>query len=361
MRQTMKYQYKILVKISTTVFASLLLLACQPSQESKIKVQKDNHKNTPISKINKNWQLVWQDEFDQPDIDSTKWSFEENCYGGGNDEQQCYTAQSKNAYISNGILNIIAIKEDFTGSKQTQDSKDYNKNDTRTLPFTSARLRTIHKGDWRYGRFEIRAKLPFGQGTWPAIWMLPTDWVYGGWASSGEIDIMEAVNLKTLSDDKDAKPKEIESRIHGTLHYGDNWPNNVYSGAPYKLPNNANPADDFHTYAIEWQAGEIRWYVDNIHYATQRADGWYSQNSPVENAPFNQKFHLILNLAVGGNWAGKVNDKGIDNSVFPQKMAVDFVRVYQCSVDLDSGKGCESIDKNARIVKGKKHAKAKKQ
>jgi beta-glucanase (GH16 family) len=289
------------------------------------------------------WSLVWSDEFDGSAIDLAKWEHEVNCNGGGNNEQQCYTADADNAYVAGGMLNIVA-KPAGAGSP---------------LPYTSARLRTLNKGDWTYGRFEIRAKLPQGQGTWPAIWMLPTDWVYGGWAASGEIDIVEAVNLKTASDAPDAEAGELESRVHGTLHYGKAWPENVSSGADYKFPADANPADVFHTYTLEWEESEIRWYVDGEHYATQRDSGWYSQYmqdgqlvTGEGSAPFNQKFHMLLNLAVGGSWAANVNDKGIDGNAFPQAMQVDYVRVYECSVAPNSGQGCATIGDNAEFVEG---------
>ncbi|WP_084618433.1 glycoside hydrolase family 16 protein [Cellvibrio sp. OA-2007] len=298
------------------------------------------------------WKLVWSDEFDGASIDTSKWNFEKNCWGGGNNEQQCYTDRATNAYVADGVLNIVAQREDFTGS----DSPEGDSPSTKTLPYTSARLRTKNIKEWTFGRFEIRAKLPAGQGTWPAIWMLPTNSPYGTWASSGEIDIMEAVNLKVVTNGS-----EPEANVHGTLHFGRNWPGNVNSGAAYKLPNKANPADDFHTYAVEWEEGEIRWYVDNVHFATQRETGWYGQymqdgvlkDAPL-GAPFDRysKFHLLLNLAVGGSWAGNVNNKGIDESVFPQKMLVDFVRVYECTGSPITGKGCATIDANAEIVAG---------
>ncbi len=298
------------------------------------------------------WELVWSDEFDGTTIDSSKWGYEKNCWGGGNNEQQCYTDRPVNSFVADGVLNIVAKREDFTGS----DSAEGESPTTKTLPYTSARLRTKNIKEWTFGRFEIRAKLPAGQGTWPAIWMLPTNSPYGVWASSGEIDIMEAVNLKTVTNGS-----APEARVHGTLHYGRVWPGNVNAGAAYSLPNNANPADDFHTYAVEWEEGEIRWYVDDVHFATQRETGWYGQymqdgtlkDAPV-GAPFDRfsKFHLLLNLAVGGNWAGNVNNTGIDASVFPQTMLVDFVRVYQCSVAPATGKGCATIGANAEIVPG---------
>ncbi|WP_040552153.1 glycoside hydrolase family 16 protein, partial [Rheinheimera nanhaiensis] len=233
--------------------------------------------------------------------------------------------------------------------------------------------------DFKYGRFEMRAKLPSGQGSWPAFWMLPTDEVYGGWPKSGEIDIVEAVNLKTVNAEGVA-----EANVHGTLHYGRDWPNNESSGKAYLLPDDINPADDFHTYAIEWQEGEIRWYVDGYLYQTQRASqlrrnadgvpvslshrGWFAEYFNIATgeletqwnaAPFDQRFHLLLNLAVGGNWPENVNNLGIDAEAFAngQTYEIDYVRVYQCGQDLDSGKGCETIragyDDAETLVEGK--------
>ena len=298
------------------------------------------------------WELVWSDEFDGTEIDTSKWGFEKNCWGGGNNEQQCYTDRPVNSYVADGVLTIVAQRETFTGPNTPEGDGP----GTATLPYTSARLRTKNIQEWTFGRFEIRAKLPAGQGTWPAIWMLPTNSPYGVWASSGEIDIMEAVNLKTVTGN--AAP---EARVHGTLHYGRTWPGNKSSGAEYTLPGGINPADDFHTYALEWEEGEIRWYVDGVHFATQRDTGWYGQymqdgelvDAPV-GAPFDRhsQFHLLLNLAVGGSWAGNTNNTGIDATVFPQKMLVDFVRVYQCSGSPVDGKGCATIDENAEIVPG---------
>jgi len=315
---------------------------------------------TEASLVNEQWQMVWQDEFDQAEIDLTKWGFEVNCYGGGNDEQQCYTDREENAFIDQGILKIVAVKENFTGPAAQDDDPAYNPSNTRTQPYTSARLRSKNKGDWTYGRFEISAKLPYGQGTWPAIWMLPTDWAYGGWAGSGELDIMEVVNLKAQSDEEGAIDGQEESRIVGSLHFGRAWPDNVYSNKAFHLPDGASPADGFHEYAVEWQDGEIRWYVDDIHYATQRDTGWYTQYMNDDgllvngegSAPFDQKFHLILNFAVGGNWAGNVNEKGIDESVFPQSLEIDYVRVYECSVSPSTGAGCETLGDGASLIEG---------
>ena len=275
-----------------------------------------------------NWELVWSDEFDGNNIDLTKWSFEQNCTGGGNNELECYTARPDNAYVSNGNLHIVAKKETFHGQAKNNDDPGYDPNDTSvTRDYTSARLRTKNKGDWKYGRMEIRAKLPQGQGMWPAIWMLPTDWVYGSWPLSGEIDIMEAIDSNTGTNG---------STVYGTLHYGDAWPNNKHSG------DSTSPAtnlwDNYHTYTVEWEDGEVRWYVDDKHYITQTKSGWYTSASTIDGAPFNQRFHMILNLAIGGSWPGNPDA----NTVFPQEMLVDYVRVYQCKLDTVTGKGCAS-------------------
>ena len=350
----------------TLAAALLLATGCQVSEPENTDTQSDsqsesspNNTTSQHHPTDKNWRLVWFDEFDAHSIDPAKWSFEQNCWGGGNNEQQCYTDRSENAFVEDGALHIRARKEDFTGPAENEDSDNYDPAVTRTLPYTSARLRTLNKGDWTYGRFEIRARLPEGQGTWPAIWMLPTDWVYGGWAASGEIDIMEAVNLKTQSDAEGAQPGDPESRVHGTLHYGRAWPDNVYSGTAYEFGEADNPADDFHHYALEWERGEIRWYVDGVHYATQTRQGWYTRFEQdgslvtgADDAPFNQDFHLILNLAVGGDWPGNVNDTGIDADAFPQTLSIDYVRVYQCDVDAVSGRGCATRSLDAETVAG---------
>ena len=302
------------------------------------------------------WTLVWSDEFDTETIDPAKWDHEENCWGGGNDEQQCYTTQETNSFIEDGVLKIVAIKEDFTGPDDPEGTGDVD----ATLPYTSARLRTKNLAEWTFGRFEIRAKLPSGQGTWPAIWMLPTNSPYGGWAAGGEIDIMEAVNLKTETM-VDGVLQPPEAAVHGTLHYGRVYPGRVQSGASYTLPDGINPADDFHVYALEWEDGEIRWYVDGVHYATQRETGWYSQyvvdgvltDAPV-GAPFDDQseFHLLLNVAVGGSWAASANNTGIDETVFPQTMEIDYVRVYECSASPTTGQGCATIGDDPEIVSG---------
>ena len=244
-----------------------------------------------------NWELVWSDEFDGEELDESKWSYQygtgasEGLTGWGNNESQYYTDREENIFVEDGKLHIVAREENYGG-----------------MDYTSARIRTINKGDWRYGRFEIRAKMPVGQGIWPAIWMMPTDDVYGGWAASGEIDIMEYLGHEP-------------DKVHGTLHYGGGWPDNVHTGDYYQL-GEGTFHDDFYTFTLEWEHGEMRWYVDGEHYQTQ--DDWYTQGHDFP-APFDQRFHMILNVAVGGNWPGYPDH----TTQFPQEMIVDYVRVYQ--------------------------------
>lgn len=285
------------------------------------------------------WEMVWSDEFEGSAIDTTKWSFEKNCTGGGNNELQCYTDRADNAFVADGKLHIVAKKETFSGQAKGDDDPTYNAGDTSVKrDYTSARLRSKNKGDWKYGRMEIRAKLPQGQGVWPAIWMLPTEWKYGGWPLSGEIDIMEAVNSGTAS---------AGNKVYGTLHYGDVWPNNKYEGSNYTPATNV--WEEYHTYAIEWEEGEIRWYVDNKHYQTETKKGWFTKGSTNENAPFDQKFHMLLNLAIGGNWPG--NPDGV--TTFPQEMTVESVKVYRCPADATTGKGCASnVDPAIKALTG---------
>ncbi len=290
----------------------------------------------PADEPGNGWTLVWQDEFNGSSIDMTKWSHEVNCWGGGNNELQCYTDRPVNSYVENGRLHIVALQEAFSGPAVTDDHPSYDPGDVSgSGTHTSARLRTKHKGDWRYGRIDVRARMPEGQGLWPAIWMLPTDEVYGGWPLSGEIDIFEAVNTNASGG----------NTIYGTLHYGREWPNNLHAGQAYTPV--ANIAQEFHTYTVEWEQGVIRWYVDGLHFATQTDSGWFTYSWQGQEygyqlgtgaAPFDQEFHLILNVAVGGDWPG--NPDG--GTQFPQTMEVEYVRVYECSFNTLTGAGCAS-------------------
>jgi len=261
------------------------------------------------------WALVWSDEFEEAEIDPAKWEHEVNCWGGGNGEDQCYVADAKNSYVEGGVLHIVAIKDAPSGPE----GGGSGNTGIVSKGHSSARLRTKNLADFKYGRIEARLRLPFGQGLWPAFWMLPTDEAYGGWAASGEIDIMEAVNLN---------PSEA---VHGTLHYGGAWPENTNTGL--STTPSSNPWENFHLYAVEWEEGEVRWFVDDVHYQTQTE--WFSSAAPYP-APFDQPFHILLNVAVGGSWPGPPDS----STTFPQEMLVDYVRVFTCAADPETGRGC---------------------
>jgi len=243
------------------------------------------------------WELVWSDEFDEPSINTSNWNHEVNAWGGGNNELQYYTARPENSFIRDGKLVIRAVRENFTGPEGNRQ-------------YTSARLNTANKADFTYGRIEARIKVPSGQGLWPAFWMLPTDWEYGGWAASGEIDIMEYRG-------------DLPNTLFGTIHYGGPWPNNTHTGTT--IQTDTDLSQDFHTYAVEWEEGVIRWYFDGELYQTQTE--WHSTAAPFP-APFDRRFHILLNVAVGGNF---LPNPPPDADYFPQEMEVDWVRVYQRS------------------------------
>lgn len=246
------------------------------------------------AKVNEGeWKLVWRDEFSASGLpDTTRWNYATrgNSYGWGNGELQWYTeANPKNATVSEGTLKIVARREE-TSSKE----------------YSSARLTTQNKGDWKYGKIEVRAKVPSGRGTWPAIWMLPTKNSYGGWPHSGEIDIMEHVGYDPY-------------RVHSTVHTGAyNHVKGTQVGKPYSLP---TATTDFQIYTTEWDEEEIRSYVNGELYFTFK-----NEKTGPEAWPFDQPFHLILNLAIGGGWGGR---KGVDNDLFPHVFEIDYVRVYQ--------------------------------
>ncbi len=240
-----------------------------------------------------NWQLVWADEFDGTEVDTTQWSFQigDGCpdlCGWGNGEEQYYTAE--NATVEDGLLRITA-REDSVGGRA----------------YTSTRMRTLGKAEWTYGRIEVRAKMPRNAGFWPAVWMLPSEEAYGGWAASGEIDILEVFG-------NDART------VHGTIHFGGESPRNTFEGGSWSLPFR-DFSRGFHDFAIEWVPGEFRWYVDGNLYHTQNT--WYTTEARFP-APFDQPFHLLVNVAIGGA-AGAPDAR----TPFPQSMDIDYIRVYQ--------------------------------
>jgi beta-glucanase (GH16 family) len=271
------------------------------------------------------WKLAWSDEFEAARIDRNKWRFDIDCWGGGNDERQCYTKSARNAAIEDGKLVITARHERSTGFALPEHLRA-----TSATPeaqamqqFSSARLTTKGKAAWRYGRFEVRARLPQGQGTWPAIWMLPRDQAYGTWAASGEIDILEAVNLGVPCP---SCPTGREDTILGTLHFGDRWPKNTHKGEEIHAP---EVLEGFHTYAIEWELDRITWQIDGRTYATRAASEWWSAGSKAPGAPFDREFYLILNLAIGGKLAEERGVGGVRDDGYPKRFEIDWVRVWQ--------------------------------
>jgi beta-glucanase (GH16 family) len=295
-------------KTLALMLSAMLILPAASIAAPKDKLGNDELKN----KQNKSqWSLVWSDEFNGPEIDRSKWTYDignwivdENgngiTSGWGNNEKEYYTDSSENAFIEDGKLVIKAKQEQVTDEFGTYD-------------YTSAKLKTKGLFSKKYGRYEIKAKLPTGKGLWPAIWMLPEEDKYGSWAASGEIDIMEAWGSRP-------------NTVSGTIHYGEGWPNNKYTGKEFELPENRG-IDKWHTYALEWEPGELRWYVDGELYQTQNK--WYSKGT--DNAanfsypaPFDQEFYLVMNLAVGGWFDGDPDE----TTQFPSQMEVDYVRVY---------------------------------
>jgi len=261
--------------------------------------------STASSADAEDWKLVWSDEFDKPgQPDPAKWTYEEGYIR--NNERQYYTqARRENARVEEGMLVIEAAKERFkipvdsSGKPKRSKGREY-------ADYTSASLTTLGTANWTYGRIEVRAKLPTGRGTWPAIWTLGTNIGKVGWPACGEIDIMENVGFD---------PDTIHANIH-TKSY--NHVRRTNKGAKIQV---AKPYEDFHVYAVEWRPQRLDFFVDQTKYFTfenegKGADAW----------PYDQPQYLILNIAVGGAWGGQ---KGVDDSIFPQRMYVDYVRVYQ--------------------------------
>lgn len=254
--------------------------------------------NLGLKAQNSDFTLLWADEFNYSGLpDSSKWSYDVGGHGWGNDELEYYTkARLENARVENGHLIIEARKENY-----------------KSMNYTSARLVTMGKGDWLYGRFDIRAKLPKGKGTWPAIWMLSSDWSYGAWPESGEIDIMEHVGY-----DPDV--------VHFSTHCLDYF---FKIGTQKTAVKKVSRTDSlFHTYGVEWRPDRIDGFIDDSLYFSVSNEhlGW-------KKWPFDKPFHLILNIAVGGGWGGVM---GIDENIWPQKMEVDYVRVYKYMKDEDN-------------------------
>ncbi len=237
--------------------------------------------------------LAWADEFNGTSLGLTDWSFEngDGCpaiCGWGNNELEYYTSRPENLFFQDGKMIIEARKENYSGKN-----------------YTSSKILTRGKKIFKYGRFDIRAKLPKGKGIWPAFWLLPQSNVFGGWPRSGEIDLMEMIGHEA-------------NRSHGTLHFGPG-PGSTQLGRNYTLPSGIFN-DEFHVFSLEWKQNQIKWFIDGNLFST-----YTSADFGANNYPFNEDFFLIVNLAVGGNWPGSPDAL----TYFPQWLIVDYIRVYQ--------------------------------
>ena len=296
--------------------------------------------DTPAPAPTNGWKLVWSDEFKGTVLNREKWKPEVSCWGGGNQERQCYTDRPENIRVADGVLHLMARKETFTGPDRPPEIAD-SPNPQKTQEYTSGKIRTLGISSWRYGKIEFRAKPPKGQGTWPAVWMMPAKSVYGGWPRSGEIDILEGVNLGATCET--CKGDVGENRMISALHFGDYPPKNTVRDTRVALPSNALPSDEFHTWTLEWGEGLMRFYLDGQKYWELTDDDWDSasplaKSNPV--APFDQPFYIMANLAIGGGLSEKNNDKGVASNVTPASFLIDWIRIYQCSGDKKKGLAC---------------------
>ncbi len=238
--------------------------------------------------------LAWADEFNGTSLNTTDWSFENgdgcpgNC-GWGNNELEYYTERPENLFFQDGKMIIEARKENYAAGK----------------PYTSSKILTRGKKVFKFGRIDIRAKLPKGKGIWPAFWMLPQSNVFGGWPKSGELDIMEMIGHQPAT-------------TYGTLHFGPG-PGSTQLGGNYTLPSGIFN-DQFHVFSVEWKLNEIKWLIDGVVYSTHT-----SAEFGANNYPFNEDFFLIVNMAVGGNWPGNPDA----TTYLPQWLILDYIRVYQ--------------------------------
>jgi len=236
---------------------------------------------------NNSWILSWQDDFTSSELDRKKWHLDVGYTGKSNGELQIYTDRPKNVRLENNCLVIEAHLDEYEGYQ-----------------YTSARITTAHLHSWVYGRFEARMKIPFGQGIWPAFWMLGDDRFTIGWPECGEIDIME--NIGNHMD-------TIRGTVHGPGYFRDDS-----YGVDYCCPK-LNFSDEFHLFAVEWEPNQIRFLTDDQLYST------VTPNNLPDRWVFDHPFHILINLAVGGIWPGYPDE----STVFPQKLIVDYVKVYK--------------------------------
>jgi beta-glucanase (GH16 family) len=294
----------------------------------------------PDASAKDGWEMVWSDEFDGTKLDPKKWKPEKSCWGGGNNERQCYTGRKENIRVEGGLLHLIAQEERFTGPDRPPEIAPMP-NPNRTQPFTSGKIRTRGLAAWKYGKIEFRAKPPKGQGTWPAVWMMPAEDHYGGWPLSGEIDILEGVNLGASC--AECQGNVGENRMLSAVHFGDKAPKNDHIHKRVALPGQNLPSDEFQIWTFEWGKGLMRFYLNGIQYWEVTPEQWNTASPKAKGnpaAPFDQPFYIMANLAAGGKLSEDNNDKGIIMNSFPATFQLDWIRIYQCKDDRETGLAC---------------------
>ena len=329
-----------LINLASALAASCLLLqACGGAVEA------EGGETAATPATTAAWETVWSDDFDGETLDRTKWSAEESCWGGGNNERQCYTDRPENIRVENGVLVLSARPEAHKGPLYPAHYTHLPSDQIGESTHTSGKVITYGKADWKYGRVSARIKLPAGQGAWAAFWMMPAQSVYGGWPLSGEIDIMESVNLGAVCDDcKDG----IERRTSGAVHFGGAIPENTYRFFKAEHEEAADPTANWTVYSVEWAEGVIQWFVDDKIVMRLDQNDWYTDSENTNGsvvAPFDQAFYINLNLAIGGHLSEAFNARGLDETIFPAELQVDWVRVEQCAGDRETGLACLSNQK----------------
>jgi len=256
--------------------------------------------------------LIWSDEFDGPALDRDKWTVSQDCWGGGNDERQCYVDDPMTIRVENGVLRITARRGAATGRAQPAGDPSTER---VSRDYSSGRVQTQGRASFRYGRIAVRARLPAGQGLWPAIWMLPEHDNYGPYPLSGEIDIAEAVNLGV-------RCGGCRDQVRGATHHGASLEANRMWDSATRL----DAVEAFHVFALDWTPKRMTWSLDGKPYFSRPT-----------RKPFDERFHLILNLAVGGRWPEITGRRGVDDAALPATLEVDWVRVYETDAPGEGG------------------------
>jgi len=283
------------------IILTLILASCENNNPPNGLEPLVAYENCNVKTLDNGYVCIWADEFESDTLDRTKWNVEVNGDGGGNLELQYYTRE--NIVVKDGVLKIIARQENYLGKR-----------------YTSGRINSRYRGETRYGRIEAAIQVPTGRGTWSAFWMLPTMNTYGGWPHSGEIDIMEHVGYD---------PNKVHASTHTTkfndMPVSASFP--VLRGSLTSSKTLSEATKALNVYALEWSPKEMKMYVNDALIGSFGYNPVFNQEVPFDDVyPFESVFHVILNLAIGGRWGGA---QGIDDTIFPVEMIVDYVRIYQ--------------------------------